>query len=128
MADKDHDQLTAKGDLFARTKSFALRVLRVYVALPKTTSAQILGKQVLRSGTSVGAHYREGCRTRSRAEFISKIEVGLQELEETKYWLELLAESGAVPSAKLSNLLDEAEQLTAMLAASLRTSKARKDN
>ena len=72
-------------DLRARTKAFALRIIRLYSSLPKTTEAQVLGRQLLRSGTSVGAHYREATRARSPAEFISKIEVGLQELEETVY-------------------------------------------
>ncbi len=72
-------------DLRTRTKQFALRVLRLFVALPQTEEARVLGKQVLRSGTSVGAHYREGHRARSTAEFISKLEGGLQELDETAY-------------------------------------------
>ena len=74
----EHEQV----DLKARTKQFALRMIRLYSALPKTTEAQVIGKQVLRSGTSVGAHYREASRSRSTAEFVSKIEGGLQELEE----------------------------------------------
>ena len=69
-------------DLRDRTKAFALRIIKVYTALPKTTEAQVIGKQILRSGTSVGAHYREAKRARSTAEFISKIEGGNQELEE----------------------------------------------
>jgi four helix bundle protein len=80
-------------DLRDRTKNFALRIVKLYTSLPKTTEAQVLGKQVLRSGTSVGAHYREATRARSNAEYISKIEVGLQELEESIYWLELLSEA-----------------------------------
>jgi four helix bundle protein len=80
-------------DLKTRTKQFALRIIRLYKALPNTVEAQVIGKQVLRSGTSVGAQYREATRARSDAEFISKIESGLQELEETIYWLELLVES-----------------------------------
>jgi len=83
-----------------RTKAFALRVIRLYAALPKTTEAQVIGKQVLRSGTSVGAHYREAQRAKSDADFISKIEGGLQEAEETAYWLELLGESGILPDAR----------------------------
>ncbi len=79
-----------KPDLRVRTKAFALRVIRLYCSLPKVTEAQVLGKQVLRSGTSVGAQYREAVRARSRAEFVSKIETALQELEETviglSYW------------------------------------------
>ena len=70
-------------DLRERTKQFALRIIRLYAALPKSTAAQVLGKQVLRSGTSVGAHYREAQRAKSDADFINKIEGGLQELEET---------------------------------------------
>ena len=116
----------AKRDLQMRTKSFALRVVRLYCALPKTTEAQVLGKQVLRSGTSVGAHYREAIRARSSAEFISKIEGGLQELEETTYWLELLIESGIIPEAKLADMLREADELTAMLVASARTAKGKR--
>jgi four helix bundle protein len=114
------------GDLMSRTKGFALRVLRVYESLPKSAAAQVLGKQVLRSGTSVGAHYREACRARSTAEFISKLEVGLQELEESTYWLELLIEAGFVSHARLVTLLDEADQLAAMLAASAKTIKSKR--
>ncbi|HEY0049727.1 MAG TPA: four helix bundle protein [Pyrinomonadaceae bacterium] len=80
-------------DLKTRTKSFALRIIKLYKALPNTVEAQIIGKQILRSGTSAGAQYREGTRARSNAEFISKIESALQELEETAYWLELLIEA-----------------------------------
>jgi four helix bundle protein len=103
-------------DLRRRTKEFALRILRMVGALPKTSAAQVLGKQVLRSGTSPGAHYREAYRARSTAEFISKIEGGLQELEETGYWLELLAESGAVAAKRLAALRTEADELTKIFA------------
>ena len=72
-------------DLKLRTKDFSLRVIRLYSSLPKTTEAQVIGKRVLRSGISVGAHYREANRARSNAEFISKMNVGLQELDETDY-------------------------------------------
>ena len=116
----------AERDLQARTKTFALRIVRLYCSLPKTTEAQVLGKQVLRSGTSVGAQYREAMRARSVAEFVSKVEGGLQELEETAYWLELLTDSGIIPGPKLVGLLKESNELTAMLVASARTAKARK--
>ena len=89
-------------DLKERTRRFGLRIIRLYTSLPKTTEAQVIGKQVLRSGTSVGAHYREAQRAKSDADFISKIEGGLQELDETAYWLELLVEAGIVPSEKLT--------------------------
>ncbi|MBN2579577.1 MAG: four helix bundle protein [Pirellulales bacterium] len=76
-------------DLRKRTKDFALRIIRMLVALPKSLSAEVIGRQIVKSGTSVGAYYREACRSRSNAEFISKIEGALQELDETSYWLEL---------------------------------------
>ena len=100
-----------------------MRVIRLYGALPKTTDAQVLGKQLLRSGTSVGAHYREAIRARSVAEFVSKIEGGLQELEETSYWLELLVESGIVSADRLVELRKEAEELIAMFVSSVKTAK-----
>ncbi len=109
-----------------RTKLFALRIIRLYSSLPKTTEAQTLGKQVLRSGTSVGAHYREGSRSRSVAEFISKMEAGLQELEETMYWLELLIEAEIVKQERLIGLLAEADELTAIFVASVKTAKNRR--
>jgi four helix bundle protein len=102
-------------DLKTRTKAFALRVIKMYSALPKsTTVAQVLGKQVLRSGTAVGANYREAARGRSKAEFISKIGDCQKEIEESEYWLELLIESGCVPPAKMASLLDETRQLIAI--------------
>jgi four helix bundle protein len=113
-------------DLKTRTKAFALRIIRMYVALPKSSEAQVVGKQVLKSGTSVGAHYRESVRARSDAEVISKLEGGLQELEETQYWLELLSESGIVPADRLSPLLQEADELTAILVTCVKRVKERK--
>ena len=112
-------------DLRERTKEFALRIVRLYAALPKTTEAQVLGKQVLRSGTPVGANYREATRARSTAEFVSKVGVDLQELEETDYWLELLVDSGIVPEARLADLRDELNELTAILVSSVKTAKKR---
>lgn len=113
-------------DLKDRTKNFALRIIKLFSALPKRTEAQVIGKQILRSGTSVGAQYREACRARSDAEFISKIESGLQELEETMYWLELLVEAEIFSSQKLENLQKEAEELMAIMVASVKTVKSRK--
>jgi len=84
------------GDLKLRTKNFAIRIIRLYAALPKTTESQVIGKQVLRYGTSVGAQYREAQHAKSDADFISKIEGSLQELEETAYWLELLRRNGTL--------------------------------
>lgn len=101
-------------DLRKRTKHFALRVVRMFVALPKTPEAQILGRQVLRSGTSVGANYREARRGRSKAEFIAKCGDSLRELDETGYWLEILVEAPVVPSGRLADLRKECDELTAI--------------
>jgi four helix bundle protein len=102
-------------DLKSRTKSFALRVIKLFSSLPKTTEAQVLGKQVLRSGTSVGAQYREADRAKSTADFISKMEGALQELDETVYWFELLIESGIVRESLLAPLVGEANELISIL-------------
>jgi len=111
-------------DLATRTREFAVRVVRLYVDLPKTTQAQVLGKQMLRSGTSVGAHYREATRARSDAEFISKIEGGLQELEETRYWFELLRDAQVLSWDRLAELDKEADELTAILVTLVKKRKA----
>jgi four helix bundle protein len=113
-------------DLRERTKKFALRIIRLFSSLPKLEEATILGKQLLRSGTSVGAHYREAYRSRSQAEYISKIEVGLQELEEASYWMELLADSGTVKNARLVDLQGEANELAAIFAACSKSAKRRR--
>jgi four helix bundle protein len=104
----------AETDLAVRTKSFARRIIRLYVALPKETVAQVLGKQLLRSGTSVGANYREARRGRSKAEFISKVGDCLKEADETAYWLELLSEENIIRKARLEPLLKEVNELTAI--------------
>ena len=102
-------------DLRPRTKMFARRIIRFYAALPRTSVvAQVLGKQVLRSGTSVGANYREAYRARSKAEFISKIGDCLKEADETLYWLELLLEESFVPARRLQPLVNEANELVAI--------------
>jgi four helix bundle protein len=111
-------------DLLARTKSFALRIIKMFRSLPRNAVAEVLGKQVLRSGTSVGANYREAHRARSKAEFISKTGDCLKELEETTYWLELLVEDNIVTQQKMNSLLDESRQLTAIFVTILNRSKA----
>jgi four helix bundle protein len=115
------------GDLKGRTKQFALRIVRLYSALPSSVVAQVIGKQLLRSGTSVGAHFREATRSRSDAEFISKVEGALQELEETVYWLELLGESEVISVARLKDLSEEADQLIAILVTCVRNAKSRRE-
>lgn len=114
-------------DLRVRTKKLAIRIIRLYCALPKTTEAQVVGRQLLRSGTSVGAHYREATRARSTAEFISKIEGGLQELDETLYWLELLVEGEMISQRRLADLINEANELTAILVTCAKNAKRRRD-
>lgn len=118
--------MNGRPDILERTKAFALRIIRLYAALPKKPEAQVIAKQVLRSGTSVGAHVREAKRSRSDAEMASKTEGALQELEETTYWLELLADSGIVKAELLSELMKEADELTAILVTSAKTIKARR--
>jgi len=123
MNDDEDSSLSEVGTLRERTKSFAVRIIRLYSALPRDTAAQVIGKQLLRSGTSVGAHYREAQRSRSRAEFISKVEVGIQELEESDYWIDLLIECAIVPADRLQSLKQELRELLAMLTSSVCTVK-----
>ena len=112
-----------ENDLRNRTKVFALQIIRTFAATPKTTVAQVLGKQLLRSGTSVGANYREAYRGRSKAEFIAKCGDSLRELEETGYWLELLVEARIVPAENLSALRRECDELIAIFVTILKRSK-----
>jgi four helix bundle protein len=111
-------------DLRERTKKFALRIIRMFSTLPKTTEAQVLGKQVLRSGTSIGANYREAYRGRSKLEFVAKCGDCLREIEETAYWLELLVDAAIVPKEKLAPLREEVEELTAIFVTILKRAKA----
>ena len=108
-----------------RTKAFASRVIRLYVALPAKPVAQVIGRQLLRAGTSVGANYRAACRGRSRPDFISKLGIVAEEADETIYWLELLSDNDIVKPQRLSELLKEAHELTAIFTAALDTSKAK---
>lgn len=112
-------------ELRDRTKQFALRVIRLFSALPKTTEAQVIGRQLLRSGTSVAANYREACRARTDAELISKLTIVEQELDESVLWMELLTESGIMSESRLSELAKEADELLRMTVASIRTLKSR---
>jgi four helix bundle protein len=105
----------AEKDLAARTKSFARRVIRLYVALPREPVAQVLGKQALRAGTSVGANYREATHARSKAEFIAKVGECLKEADETLYWLELLSDEQIVTASRLAPLIQETNELISIL-------------
>ena len=112
-------------DLYDRTKKFAVRMVRLYAALPKSSESQVIGRQLLRSGTSVGAHYREARRAKSDADLINKLEGGLQELDETAYWLELLEETNIVPADRLKPLRDEADELIAIFVSIVKKVKRR---
>jgi len=101
-------------DLKDRTRDFALRIIRLTASLPASRVGDVMGRQVLRSGTSVGAHFRESLRARSKAEYVAKLNGGLMELEETLYWLEIIDGSKLLPPAKLEPLRREADELTAI--------------
>ncbi len=112
-------------DLKTRTKKFALRIINMFTKLPTTDVARVLGRQVLRCGTSVGANYREAYRARSGPEFISKIGDCLKELEESSYWLELLVDSATVSSRKMTPLLQETDELLAIFTTISKKTKKR---
>jgi four helix bundle protein len=102
-----------------------LRIIRLYTALPKSAEAQVIGKQLLRSGTSVAANYREACRARTDSELISKLSIVEQELDESQLWMELIVESNIMPAAWLTELIAECDELLRMIVASIKTLKAR---
>ena len=111
-----------------RTKAFAIRTVRLYEALPWKTTAQAIGKQLLRSGTSVGANYRAVCRARTPAEFKAKIGIVLEEADESVFWMEMLTETGIVSLRRLGPLLKEARELTAIFTASFETARGKQPN
>jgi four helix bundle protein len=111
-----------KHELLARTKAFALRSLTLVDHLPRTMSGRAIGNQLVRSATSIGANYRAACRSRSRAEFAAKLGVVAEEADESVYWLELVLEAKLLPAPKISALLAEANELTAIFTSARRTS------
>ena len=117
-------QNRTQDDLARRTRRFALAIVRLYAALPKSTVSYVMGRQVLRSGTSVGAHYREARRAKSNADFISKMESALQELDETGYWLELLQDAHLAGNEAVARLLAESNELIAIFVTIVRRVKA----
>src|SRR4030042_3347418 len=112
-----------KKDLKERTKKFALKVIKVVEMLPRGRIADILGRQLLRSGTSVGANYRSACRARSTADFISKMGIVEEEADETIYWMELLVESELIHKDEVIRLIDEANQILAITISSIKTAR-----
>lgn len=108
-------------ELKIRTKQFASRVIGMSDSIPTTTSGNVISRQLIRSSTSVGANYRAACRGRSKAEFVSKLQTVAEEADECCYWMELLIESGQLPNHRVEGLLDEANQITAIMVASRKT-------
>ena len=112
--------------LRARTKEFAIRIIHLFRALPTSKEAQIIGNQLLRCGTAVGANYRSACHARSRADFISKIGVVTEEADESVFWIELLSDLNIMKKERLEGLLQESRELTAIFSASRQTAKRRR--
>ena len=110
-------------DLRIRTKRFALQVIKFWEALPKDDTCKILGRQLLRAGTSVAANYRAVCRAKSMPDFISKFATVLEEADESAFWIELLVDSGKIAAGKASSLLKEANELMAIAIASINTAR-----
>jgi len=110
-------------ELKKRTKQFGLRIIRLVESLPNTQTARVICNQLLRSGTSVGANYRAACRGRSKAEFIAKAGISIEEADESLYWMEILIEAGLVPENHLSDLMKEGDELVAILTASVKTAR-----
>lgn len=104
-----------------RTKQLAIRTIKVVESLPQTTTAQVIGKQVLRSSTSVGANYRAACRAKSTPDMLYKLAIVEEEADETSYWLELLVEAQIIPEVRLKNLMSEVDEITAMIVSSIKT-------
>ena len=108
-----------------RTKDFALRIIRLVEALPRNVVADTIGRQLVRSGTSVAANYRAACRAKSRADFVAKMGTVEEESDETSFWIDLLVAADLVPRPKLDALLKEADEITAIVVASIRTARTR---
>ena len=115
-------------ELRARTKAFALRIVKLYRSLPRSADAQVMGKQLLRCGTSVAANYPASCRARSKAEFASRIGIVVEEADESGFWLEMLVDAGIVRVALLKDLLQESKELTAIFTATQQSVRKRYEN
>jgi len=114
----ESENVVRTADLKARTKQFALRMMKMVDALPRTIQGRAIAKQIIRSATSVAANYRAACRARSRAEFIAKIGIVEEEADESCFWLELIIDSGLLNEDRIRPLLSEAGELVAIMAAS----------
>jgi len=116
--------MAPSGDLRQRTKAFAIRIIKLTESMPKSQAGYVIGRQVLRSGTSVAANYRAVCRARSKADFISKLGIVVEEIDETQFWLELIVDAGLLPSSRMEAILDEANQLTSIFVSARKTSRS----
>jgi len=117
------EEVVTRDELMARTRAFALAVIRLVEDLPRTRTADVLGRQLLRAGTSVGANYRSACRARSRKEFIAKMGIVEEEADESQFWLELMVKHGLLASIRTAELEREAGQLVAITVSSIRTAR-----
>ena len=113
-------------NLKKRTKDFAIRIIKLANALPKISLGRTIGNQLLKAGTSVGANYRAACRAKSKADFIYKINIVEEEADESAYWLEMIIEVGLMPKSKVQDLLNEADELTAIFVTTGKTAKSNK--
>ncbi|RIV20576.1 four helix bundle protein [Fibrisoma montanum] len=118
-----NDKIDFVQQLQQRTKQFAIRSIRLYRALPKTGEARVVGKQYLRSATSMAANYRAVCRARSQAEYFAKLSIVVEEADESLFWLELMVEADIMPEAKLASLMQEATELLSIFATSRKNSR-----
>ena len=117
--------IMTKAELKQRTKQFALRIIKVADALPKTTAGFVIGKQLIKAGTAVAANYRAACKARSDEEFLSKITIVEEESDESLFWLEMILESGMLSKKHLNDLVKEADELTAIFTSTGKTMKAK---
>lgn len=120
------DNSTFANEMKKRTKAFGLRVIKLTESLPNKRTANIIGNQLLRCGTSVGANYRAACRARSNADFIAKMGIVEEESDESIYWIEMLVEAGIIKQKLVDNLLDEANQILAIIVSAINTARGRR--
>ncbi|RXK54662.1 four helix bundle protein [Oleiharenicola lentus] len=113
-----------KHELIQRTQAYALRVVKAVQALPRDEISSILGKQLLRSGTSVGANYRAACRAKSTADFVNKLKIVEEECDESIYWMELLVAAGSLSRARLAALLEESDELLSIFVSAIKTTRS----
>jgi four helix bundle protein len=121
------EKLMTQEEMKERTRQFALRIIKLVQSLPPNLVTEIIGKQLLRSGTSVGANYRASCRAKSTADFINKLSIVEEEADESVYWMELLIEGDVVKENLLKNLMDEGNQILSIIVSAIKTSKEKRN-